>query len=78
MAKKQSEKNAINQQSQQPQQGGGSQEVAKEYILVTTTGTFHLAGCRALKRAKDGNKQTVVATYSEMIARGYKPCGICL
>lgn len=78
MEKRQAEKEAQNQEQKPQPQPGGGQEVAKQYILVTTTGTFHLAGCSALKRAKDGNKQTIVATYSEMIARGYKPCKICL
>lgn len=76
MKKKQAE--ASSQQKAQQQSGQSTGEVAKQYILVTTTNTFHLAGCRALKRVKEGNSTIITATYSEMIARGYKPCGICL
>lgn len=76
--KKAQEQAAASQQQQQTQQPTQPQgEVAKQYILVTTTNKFHLAGCRGLSRVKPGNSQTITATRSEMIARGYIPCSIC-
>lgn len=50
----------------------------RTYILNTNTGKFHYPGCRAVGRMNESNKQSVSASYNEMISRGYFPCGICM
>lgn len=47
------------------------------YILNTSTGKFHVPGCSQIKKMKEANKSEVTATRSEMLDKGYSPCGRC-
>lgn len=56
---------------------GASAETTRGYVVNVNTGKFHLPGCRSVGQMKDSNKREVTAMRSEMIDRGYSPCGNC-
>jgi len=47
------------------------------YILNTNTKKFHEPSCSSVNDMKDSNKAEFVGDRSEVIARGYDPCGRC-
>lgn len=48
-----------------------------EYVLNTDSKVFHLPGCSAADRIDPANRETITASRSTVIARGYEPCGVC-
>ncbi|MBR3149004.1 MAG: DNA/RNA non-specific endonuclease [Eubacterium sp.] len=48
-----------------------------EYILNTNSKRFHLPDCPSAKDIKDENKKTYSGSRSELISKGYSPCGYC-
>ena len=67
-----------NEQSKTQSQSGAGGDVVQEFVIVTTTGKFHVSTCRTLSRVKPGNKKVVQATYNQLIAQGYVPCKVCI
>ena len=47
------------------------------YILNTNTKKFHKPSCSSVDDMKESNKAEFVGDRSEVIARGYDPCGRC-
>ena len=47
------------------------------YILNTNTKKFHEPSCSSVDDMKESNKAEFVGDRSEVIARGYDPCGRC-
>lgn len=47
------------------------------YILNTNTGKFHYPDCESVKDMSDWNRQEIEAARSELIERGFTPCGNC-
>lgn len=47
------------------------------YILNTNTKKFHEHSCSSVDDMKESNKAEFVGDRSEVIARGYDPCGRC-
>ncbi len=52
-------------------------KVAQNYILNTNSKKFHYPSCASAKRIREKNKKYYVGTRSEVIAKGYAPCGNC-
>ena len=55
----------------------GPDPFAHEYILNTKTKTFHETTCSSVAKMSDKNKQKWSGDRNDLIADGYKPCGIC-
>ena len=60
-----------------PTEATETEPIGNTYILNTNTKKFHYPSCSSAKKTKDSNKKTFVGTRDEVIARGYKSCGIC-
>lgn len=50
---------------------------AKTYIINKDTKVFHKSGCSAAERIGADNRTTRTGTRSEMISKGFTPCGSC-
>ncbi len=50
---------------------------ARIYILNTKSMRFHLPECSGAKDMKEVNRQEFYGKRSELIEKGYKPCGSC-
>ncbi|MBQ3556942.1 MAG: MBL fold metallo-hydrolase [Oscillospiraceae bacterium] len=48
-----------------------------EYVLNTSSKKFHLPTCGGVKDIKEKNRAAVFETRSELVSRGYAPCGNC-
>lgn len=48
-----------------------------EYVLNTSSKKFHLPTCGGVKDIKEKNRTAVFETRSELLSRGYSPCGNC-
>lgn len=53
------------------------EEKSYTYILNKNTKVFHVSGCSSVSRMKDSNKLEFTGTRTEVINKGYKPCGNC-
>ena len=49
----------------------------QDYILNTSSKKFHHPDCSSVGKMSDKNKQEYHGTREDLIADGYKPCGIC-
>jgi maltose-binding protein MalE len=47
------------------------------YVLNKTTKKFHKESCASVKQIKETNKEIVDWSRSEIINKGYDPCGRC-
>lgn len=47
------------------------------YVLNTNTMVFHYSSCRYADKISSANKSTFTGTRSEIIRKGYDPCGHC-
>ena len=58
---------------------GSSQadEEVRLYVLNTSSGRFHYPDCQSVADMSERNKLEMEATRSELIERGYQPCGSC-
>ncbi len=52
-------------------------EVESRYILNTGTKKIHTPECSGVKQMKEENKEEYIGTVSELVAKGYEPCGTC-
>lgn len=52
-------------------------DIEKTYIINTNTKKFHLSDCPSVGDISANNKQSFSGTRSELIDRGYSPCGSC-
>ena len=57
--------------------GADAAEAAQTYVLNTNSRRFHLSDCPGAANMSARNRQTVTATRDELVAQGYRPCGIC-
>lgn len=57
-----------------PQQ---TQGIEQTYVLNTNTKRFHYESCDSAAEMKPKNRKETTATREELIAQGYRPCGIC-
>ena len=48
-----------------------------KYILNTNSKKIHYADCEAVSKMSAKNKEDTSESRSELIAKGYSPCGIC-
>lgn len=53
------------------------QQTEDSYVLNTNTKKFHYPSCESVKKIAPQNYATSDGTRDELIAQGYKPCGIC-
>ena len=49
----------------------------QDYVLNNHTKRFHYPDCRSVPEIAEKNREDVVASRDELIARGFKPCGNC-
>ena len=47
------------------------------YVLNIRTKKFHYPDCRSVKKMNDSNKKEVTWSRTEIINKGYDPCGNC-
>ena len=52
-------------------------ETESDYILNTNSKKFHRPDCSGAKSMKDKNKEEFTGYRSELIQKGYEPCGQC-
>ena len=50
---------------------------AADYVLNTSSKKFHLPDCSGVATMNGKNREDVHCSRSELIARGYDPCGLC-
>ena len=48
-----------------------------EYIINVNSGKFHYPSCSSAKKMKESNKQYYTGTRTELVNKGYSPCGNC-
>lgn len=48
-----------------------------EYVLNTSSQTFHKPSCSHAKRISEANRQDYYGTRDSVLAMGYQPCGSC-
>ncbi len=48
-----------------------------KYVLNISTKRFHYSDCRSVGQMNDSNKREFEGSRENLIADGYKPCGIC-
>lgn len=58
------------------EEAAGEEEVYT-YVLNTNTMKFHYEYCPGVRDMKDKNKDTFRGTRSEVMEKGYSPCGRC-
>lgn len=51
--------------------------VAREYVLNTSTKRFHYPHCASATEMKPQNRRDVTETRANLIAQNYTPCGSC-
>ena len=56
---------------------GSWAEEEQTYILNVNSHKFHLPECSGAKDMKEQNKREFTGTRSELIEKGYEPCGSC-
>lgn len=56
---------------------GSSSSDSSDYVLNTNSKKFHRAGCSAVSKMKDKNKELFTGSRDAVIGRGYEPCKIC-
>lgn len=49
----------------------------QSYVLNTSSHVFHSPTCSSVDKIKDKNRSSAYGTREEIMARGYKPCGVC-
>lgn len=59
------------------QEDSSSAPTGTTYILNTNTKKFHKPSCSSVDDMKESNKAEFVGDRSDVIARGYDPCGRC-
>lgn len=59
------------------QEDSSSVPTGTTYILNTNTKKFHKPSCSSVNDMKDSNKAEFVGNRSDVIERGYDPCGRC-
>jgi len=59
------------------QDDSSSVPTGTRYVLNTNTKKFHKPSCSSVDDMKESNKAEFVGDRSEVIARGYDPCGRC-
>jgi DNA-entry nuclease len=47
------------------------------YVLNIRTKKFHYPDCRSVKKMNDSNKKEVTWSRTEIVNKGYSPCGNC-
>lgn len=52
-------------------------EKVKTYIINKNSGKFHYPDCDAVRQTKKKNKEKFTGKRSELIKKGYSPCGQC-
>ena len=55
----------------------GQQDTTASYVLNTSTMKFHRPSCRDVPRIAAHNYATSSQSRSDLISRGYSPCGHC-
>lgn len=55
----------------------GQQQTTASYVLNTSTMKFHRPSCRDVPRIASHNYATSSQSRSDLISRGYSPCGHC-
>lgn len=53
------------------------QEETQTYVLNVNTHRFHHPDCASVPTIKEKNKRVVEATRSDLMAKNFKPCGVC-
>ncbi len=61
-----------------PGSSGGNREIARRYILNTSSKRIHLPECSGVESMSEKNKKEYTGTLRELEEAGYSPCGICL
>lgn len=56
---------------------GTSDDVIMDYVLNTNTMRFHKPTCSSVSTMSEKNKSYFTGTRSELISKGYTPCGNC-
>lgn len=54
-----------------------TEDIGIHYVLNISSDIFHYEDCRGVKQMKDKNREDFYGTRDEVIARGFKSCGIC-
>ena len=54
-----------------------SEGTARDYVLNTSTKSFHYPHCGSVDSMKPANRQDVTDTRENLSAQNYKPCGNC-
>lgn len=54
------------------------EEWEQNFVLNTSTGVFHQAGCSEVSQIDPANRQNYTGVRSEVVAMGYTPCGHCM
>lgn len=66
-----------NSQSSSSSSQNSSKEKSYTYILNKSSKKFHYSTCYSVKRMKESNKITFYGTRTEVLNKGYDPCGNC-
>lgn len=53
-------------------------EKLSEYVLNIKSMKFHYSNCRGAASIKDSNRRDFKGSRSELLSKGYTPCGICI
>lgn len=53
------------------------QEKEHSYVLNTSSKKFHVPSCSSVGKIADNNKEEFTGLRSDLIERGYDPCGNC-
>lgn len=64
-------------EGEKPSTPGGSEPVKYIANINPNSMKFHKPDCSSVSKMSEKNKLEVTATREQMIADGYKPCGIC-
>lgn len=49
----------------------------RDFVLNNNSKRFHYPDCASVAQILEKNREDVVASRDELIARGFKPCGNC-
>ena len=58
-------------------QTGPADSDEMEYVINTSSGTFHTPDCPSVDKMKEKNKEYFTGSREELIAEGYTPCSRC-
>ena len=52
-------------------------DAGQDYVLNTSSKKFHYPSCSSVGKMKSKNRKDYHGSRDDLIAQGYKPCGIC-